>query len=106
MLKQEDGITFKELFAAQEEEPPAEVVEGAEPSTEEKLPKYIERKEVVRENNMHFFTVPKLGSYLAVKMEFQSCLFEDAFNSALGDLIEVKTKQDAQDAERRAWDTE
>jgi len=46
------------------EEPPEE---GA-PVPTETLPKFIERQEVVREDNMHYFNVPKLGAYMAVKL--------------------------------------
>ena len=38
--------------------------------TKEKLPRHILVPEVVREPKMHFYKVPKLGSYLAVKLEY------------------------------------
>lgn len=50
---------------------------------EEILPKYIYVKEVVREPRMHFFKVPRLGSYLAIKLEYESCLFEEALDIAV-----------------------
>lgn len=48
--------------------------------------------EVVREPKMHFYKVPKLGSYLAIKLEYQSCLFEGAFDAAVLDFIDVSQK--------------
>jgi hypothetical protein len=32
---------------------------------------------------MHYYKVPMLGSYMAIKLEYDSCLFEDAFDHAL-----------------------
>ena len=55
----------------------------AKPPAAEKLPKHILIEEVVREPKMHFYKVPKLGSYLAIKLEYNSCLFEEAFDAAV-----------------------
>jgi hypothetical protein len=49
--------------------------------------------EVVREPRIHYYDVPKLGSYLTIKLEYQSCLSEDAFDAALQDYIEVEQKR-------------
>jgi hypothetical protein len=49
-------------------------------------------KEVVREPRMHFFKVPRLGSYLAVRLEYQSCLFEDALDAAVSDYLDVRQR--------------
>jgi len=38
--------------------------------------------------------VPRLGSYLAIKMEYESCLFEEAFDAAVVDFLEVQSKKD------------
>jgi len=81
------------LFATPDD-PPPEPADESEPKAEQ-LPKYIEREEVVRDPEMHYFNVPKLGSYMAIKLEYQSCLFEEAFDAALGDLLEIKAKRDA-----------
>ena len=96
ILKQEDGITYKELFAAPEAEaepvdPEAEVDPNA--PVPEKLPKCIIRDEVVREDKMHYFNVPRLGSYMAIKLEYDSCLSIEAFDTALADCLEVQVKQ-------------
>lgn len=44
------------------------------------FPKSVYVKEVVREPRMHFYKVPRLGSYLAIKLEYDSCLFEESLN--------------------------
>lgn len=45
-------------------------------------PRSIFVKEVVREPRMHFFSVPKLGSYLAIELKFNHCTNEQAFDQA------------------------
>jgi len=37
--------------------------------------------------------VPRLGSYLAIKLEYNSCLFEEAFDDAIGDYAIVNGKR-------------
>lgn len=51
--------------------------------------------EVVKEPKMHYYRVPKLGSYLAIKLEYDSCLFEYAFDEAIENynLVNEKNKQ-------------
>ncbi len=58
----------------------------------EKLPRFVLVPEVVREPRMHFFRVPRLGSYLAIRLEFQSCLFEEAFDAGLADYLNLQEK--------------
>ena len=50
---------------------------------------------------MHFYRVPRLGSYLAIKLEYNSCLYEEAFDNAVKDNLEVKQKREEQ-AEAKA----
>jgi hypothetical protein len=71
--------------------------EGQEPKqvvqeVKEKLPRFVLVPEVVREPRMHFFRVPRLGSYLAIRLEFQSCLFEEAFDAGLADYLNLQEK--------------
>lgn len=83
VLKQDQGITYQELFNTPDE-PPAEVTEeNPEVPAKENLPKYIFRDEVVTESKMHYFSVPRLGSYLAIRLEYESCLFEEAYDAAV-----------------------
>jgi hypothetical protein len=65
----------------------------------EVLPKHIFIPEVVREEKMHWYEVPRLGSYLAIKMEYNSCLSEEAFDAALKDYQEVSVKKEEQEKE-------
>lgn len=74
------GVTY-DLFV---DAPPEEHEEKPEPELDEegnpipvepvpepeKLPKFMVVPQVVREGRMHFFKVPKLGSYLAIKLEY------------------------------------
>ena len=41
----------------------------------------------MREPRMHYYDVPKLGSFIAIKLEYESCLFEEAFDEAVVDFI-------------------
>ena len=36
----------------------------------ENLPQYLTVPEVVREGKIHFFKVPRLGSYMAIRLEY------------------------------------
>jgi hypothetical protein len=56
--------------------------------------------EVVREPRIHYYDVPKLGSYLTIKLEYQSCLSEEAFDASLQDYIEVEQKRAEQAKEK------
>ena len=44
--------------------------------------------DVVREKRMHFFKIPKLGSYFAILLNYTQCLNQNAFSKALKDRIE------------------
>jgi hypothetical protein len=52
---------------------------------------------------MHFFKVPKLGSYMAIKLEYESCLTEEALSAAVVDYLDVKHRQKEQDEEKRQY---
>jgi len=49
--------------------------------------------EIVREPKMHYYRVPKLGSYMAIKLEYDSCLFEEAYDDAIDNYNAVNEKQ-------------
>lgn len=96
ILQKDQGITFgvftEDEAQPEEEQPEQEVDENEEgyvPKPKapppEKLPKHIFVEEVVREPRIHYFRVPMLGSYLAIKLEYDSCLFEEAFDAAVDD---------------------
>ena len=70
----------------------------------EKLPKHLIVDECVRENRMHYYDVPKLGSYLAIKLEYESCLFEAAFDEAVADHIAKEALRAEQLKQKIEWD--
>lgn len=43
---------------------------------------------------MHYYQVPRLGSYFAIKLEYNSCLYEDAFDKAVIDYGDVMDKNE------------
>ena len=109
ILLQEQGITYG-LFTAGEnpEEPPEQAAEDSagEPEEDEDgnpiikvkkpketFPKHILVDEVVEEPRMHYYEVPKLGSYLAIKLEYDSCVTEESFDAAVFDYKEVNAKR-------------
>ena len=82
-LTQSQGLThdvFKPIEVKEEEgeaepqnEENAEAVEDAGPKPVPKeVPHHKYISEVVRESRMHYFKVPKLGSYLAVEVKYNS----------------------------------
>jgi hypothetical protein len=70
----------------------------------EKLPRHVIVDEVVREPRMHYYTVPMLGSFLAIKLEFESCLFEEAFDAAVVDFQDVGARKQEQGKDIRDWE--
>ena len=85
VMKQTEGITYDKLYS-----------DAANPANEEfkkeDPPKHIIIPEVVREPKMHYYRVPKLGSYMAIKLEYDSCLFEDAYDEAIDNYNAVNEK--------------
>ena len=53
------------------------------------IPKHLFIEEVVRDKAVKYFQVPKLGSYMAMKLEYQTCLFEDAYEAAVINYQEI-----------------
>jgi hypothetical protein len=43
--------------------------------------------EVVRESKMHFYRVPRLGSYMSIPLEYYSCLSQKALDQSITDYI-------------------
>jgi hypothetical protein len=81
----------EEAEAAVEEEELEEGEESKKPEKEkaEVLPHRIVVSEVVREKRMHYFTVPRLGSFMAIRLEYDSCLTESAFDAGVADMESV-----------------
>ena len=49
-------------------------------------------KEVVREPRMHYFKVPRLGSYLAIRLEYNSCLCIEAYDAGVKEAMSIKDR--------------
>ena len=103
ILKQEEGVTYG-LFKEDVNHGSNPTVVDAEPATG--FAKHIFVPEVVKEKRMHYYQVPRLGSYLAVKLEYQSCLFEEAYDAAVENYKEVNQLNQDQEAERQQWEEE
>lgn len=105
-LLQEQGITFELL--KKDEKGADHDQEGKDNKiqvvSQEGKPSYIVVPEVVRENRIHYYRVPKLGSYLAIKLEYKSCLFEQAFEAALDNYAVVTEKIREQELEKAEWE--
>jgi hypothetical protein len=78
LFKEEDLPPADEV-PVEEAEEDAENPKPPKP-VEEQFPRHIYVPEVVREPRMFFYKVPKLGSYLIVKLEYNSCLFEESLD--------------------------
>ena len=68
------------------------------------MPKHVVIPEVVREPQMHYYRVPKLGSYMAIKLEYNSCLFEEAYDDAIENYNAVNEKNKQQEQEKAEWE--
>lgn len=55
----------------------------------EVLPRHFVVPEVVTEPKIHFFKVPRLGSYMAIRLEYQTCLYEEAYDAGVSDLLRI-----------------
>lgn len=75
-----------------------------EKEPEEILPDKKIVEEVVREPRIHFFKVPKLGSYMAIRLEYETCLFEEALEAAVADCLSVNERIRVQAEEKAAWE--
>ena len=100
MLAKGSGLTF-DVFNDKLDD------EGKPVETDEL--NHILVKEVVREPRMHFFKVPRLGSYMAIRMEYDSCLSVEAYNEGVRDALSCRdriaeqeiAKLDHEDKERQ-----
>lgn len=70
----------------------------------EKFPKHLIVDECVREPRIHYYDVPKLGSYIAIKLEYESCLFEEAFDEAVVDFVAKEAARAEQLKQKIEWE--
>ena len=70
-----------------EKEPPVEAAEEGELVEKDILEafKHVYVKEVVREKRMNFTRVPRLGSYMAIPLIYNSCMTDEALEEAVKD---------------------
>lgn len=90
VLTPEEGIShdvFKDAEEEEEVQPEEEnLEEGAEANKKVKdddilkTMKHIYVSEVVREPRIHFYKVPRLGSFLAIPLIYKSCLHSNALD--------------------------
>jgi hypothetical protein len=116
-LDENKGIThdvFKESSQVDGEEAAPEGEEGEEGEQVEKAPvneedqllamKHVYVPEVVREPKMVFYKVPRLGSYMAVPLVYESCLFESALDNAVADFNDCKARREEQQKLKDEWE--
>ena len=94
-LQDNQGVTF-ELFAPEEKKKGQEEGKDA-------LPKHIFVPEVVREPKIHFYQVPRLGSYMAIKLEYESCLFDEAFDAAAENFAKINEQRATLANDKKEW---
>ena len=100
ILNKDQGLTF-DVFKDPEVEDTGSQKKEEE---EEDVPRHILIPEVVRDNRIHFYKVPRLGSYLAIKLEYRSCLSVASYDAGLKDYNTVKEKRAAQELEIKEWE--
>lgn len=66
--------------------------------------KYVSH--VVRQKDIHFWTVPRLGSFMAIPLTYQSCMSDESLDAAIADWAEVSKRIEAQDAKKVEWEEE
>ena len=105
VLSQEDAPITHKVFKEGEDDGEAEPGSDAEADEEGKESskdiietfKHSYVKECVREKDMHFQKVPRLGCYMAVPLVYNSCLFNDALEEAVVDYQEITKEREEQD---------
>jgi hypothetical protein len=101
ILQQDEGVTFKLFIDEQTNATNPCIFDSVDG-----LPKHILIDEVVRNKDMHFYKVPKLGSYLAIKLEYNTCLFEEAYDSAVENYMLVNDQIREQETQKQEWEAE
>jgi len=72
----------------------------------EVLPFSVLVDEVVRNQRMHYFKVPRLGSFMAIHLEYDSCLHEEAFDDGVREMLNVHKRRAEQEDEKAEWEKE
>jgi hypothetical protein len=104
VLRETEGVAhdvFSEEFTTANQE--YEEQAGREPVADYK---YVYVPEVVREPRMHYWIVPRLGSFMAVPLVYKSCLNIDSFDRAVDDILAYQEAVNTQEEEKRAFETQ
>lgn len=62
--------------------------------------------EVVREPRMHFYRVPRLGAYMAIPLEYNSCLSQRALDQSITDYLAYQKACEELEKAKKEWDEE
>ena len=68
--------------------------------------KHLYIKEVVREPRIHFYRVPRLGCFMAVPLEYESCLSAKALESAVAEFQNAAKAREDQKKLKEDWEEE
>lgn len=104
-LKPGEGVThdvFKEEIGAANDD----LRDASEAGTLLDDFKHLYIKEVIREPRMHYWKVPRLGSYLAIPMVVKSTLSVETLQKAYEDHNVYTTNLQTQAEEKAAWDAD
>ena len=58
----------------------------------------------MREPRIHYFKVPRLGSYMAIRLEYNSCLFEQSYNDGIASALRCRELKKEQDEQKKEHD--
>ena len=112
VLNPNQGISHQ-LFqpANEEEEAPAEEEDEDKPKekdTDDILKTYPHKyvSHVVRQKDIHFWRVPRLGAFMAIPLIYKSCLSEEALDAAITNWSEVSKQIEAQETKKAEWEDE
>lgn len=110
ILNPEQGVCH-DLFKPQEDvDAPEDPEDGAEvtPKVDDILTTYkhefIDVKSLVTNNRLHFWKVPRLGCFMAVPLVYNSCLSENALDTAIANWGEVSKEIEQQDKDRAEYE--
>ena len=81
------------------------MAEKAEEKGEDEEP-HLFVEDIVREGRMKFFEVPRLGSFLAIPLNYENCESESAFDKGLANHYDCEEKRNTQREEREKFEEE
>lgn len=100
VLSAEDGPNTHSIFGDQQDDDAGEeeqVDDDDQPKAKSTdilhTFKHVSIPEVVRDSKMWFKRVPRLGSYMAVPLIYQSCLSDEALEAAVTDYQDVSVRK-------------